>query len=288
MLTTIDRPKKSKSFHSDVREIIDVTWERIVVTPDMARAWLDQNTSNRKVTKGHVDKIARDMKAGNFPFTGDAIRFDSNRVLIDGQHRLLACVKADTPFETLVIYNLQPETQDKLDAGKARNASDILSMTGHHNTLILSGACRLILEERQDKTIGKTQFTTSEILGVLDRHRELPSCVIRCAGKKYPRGLSIPQLATIYYVGKHLLNAPNIADEFLSVIQTGIPMYDGDAAHAYREKIVKDSGGSTALKRTEKWRLFKHAWNLFSVGQPSKLLRGSADVHFEGVKTSLF
>ena len=288
MLTTIDRPKKSKSFHRDDREIIDVTWERIIVTPEMAKAWLDQNTRNRKVTKGHVDKIARDMAAGHYSFTGDAIRFDSDRVLIDGQHRLLACVKAETPFETMVIYGLPPETQDKIDAGKARNASDIMSMLGHHNTVILSGACRLILEEKNEESMNKTKYTTSEILEVISRHRELPSAVIHCSSKRYPRGLSIPQLSTIYYVGKHILNVPRISDEFLAVIQTGIPMYEGDAAHAYREKIVKDTGGATAIKRHEKWRLFKHAWNMFSAGQPAKLLRGSADVHFDGVKPSQF
>ena len=275
MLTTVDRPKKGKSFHTADKEIVDVKWERVVVTPEMAKAWLDQNTRNRKVTKGHVDKLARDMAAGRYAFTGDAIRFDSDRVLIDGQHRLLACVKAETPFETMVIYNLPPETQDKIDAGKARNSSDVMSMLGYHNTLILSGACRLILEERTAVQMNNIKYTTSEILDVLSRHRELPASVITCSSIKYPRGLSIPQLSTIYYVGKHILNVPRIADEFLTVIRTGIPMYEGDAAHAYREKIVKDSGGATALKRREKWRLFKHAWNLFSAGQPAKLLRGA-------------
>ncbi len=280
MLKTLDRPTHHQ--RNDPGKPLKV--ERITVTPEIARAWLDKNTHNRKVTKHHVAKMARDMTKGRFVFTGDPIRFDLNSDLIDGQHRLLACVEADAPFETTVIYNMAPEIQDKIDAGKSRNASDVISMIGHHSAYALTAACRLALEEKSDSPSRVNRhWSTSEILEVLNRHKELPSSVLHCIGQEYPKGISIPQLSLIHFVGCHILGAKKTADAFVHVISTGVPSYNGDPAHAYRERIIKSVTGSSVLKRTEKWRLFKHAWNLFSVGQPTKNLRGSETVTFDGV-----
>lgn len=258
------------------------TNERLLVTPEIAKAWLDQNVSNRKIVKNHVDKLTRDMVSGEFEFTGDPIRFDWNKRLIDGQHRLLACVAADRPFESLVIYNLPPETQKKMDTGRPRLASDMLSLTGLHYATTLSSACRLILTEKNGDTVRSTTYTTTEILGVLDKHKKLPASINAVRTSKIPKGISGAQLAVMHYIASHILNAPNVADQFVEVIKTGIPTYDGDAAHTFRERRIS-SHGTGRESRDNGWRVMKHAWNLFALGKPAKVMRGAADVQIDGL-----
>lgn len=288
MLQTLDRPQKAKSSTkpSAAAKIDD----RVIVTPEIAAAWLDKNDGNRRVSARHVDRLARDMKAGNFAFTGDPIRFDSDSRLIDGQHRLLACVKSGVPFETTVIYNLPPDVQARIDAGKSRSPGDILSMDGHHNTIQLTSAARFILAETAgvDAFSGSANnWTTSEILACIERHKELPASVRHVLGKRLPVGISAGHVAAIHYIGARIINAPKTADSFVEVLHSGVPLYEGDPAHAFREQVVRERGGNSATNRATKLRRLKHAWNLFSARQTRAILRSADGVKFVGLNYKL-
>lgn len=278
MLTTIDKPSKPK-----LKAVAPQgeKMERIIITPEIAAAWLDKNRHNRKAKPTHVAKLARDMAAGRFEFTGDPIRFSAAGDLIDGQHRLLACVKANVPFESLVIYGMAPHIQDKLDSGKPRLANDVLTLHGFHNATHLVGAARLLMGERDNVNSRRAPYTTGDIADCLSKHPMLASVVRDVRLKKLPKGISFSHVACVCYVGAHILGRQTAAAAFLDVMRTGIPSYEGDAAHAYRERILRAGGGTIMLKHEEKWRLMKHAWNLFLANEPAKILRGSADVGFD-------
>lgn len=280
MLKELNRPSLRAKAHQEPKTP-EIREERIVVTPDIAAAWLDRNLNNRRKAGRHIEKMARDMAAGRWLFSGEAIKFDINERLIDGQHRLEACVKSGAPFETLVIYGLSPEAQTVLDSGKSRSAADVISLDGLHHANHLAAAARLIMEEKSlvgEAPLATNVFSTTEVLAVIQRHKELPSVVNHVAAYKYPRGVSVAQIATICYIGKHLMNAPKIANQFAEVMATGVPFYEGDAAHALRERIVKSQGGIMTYRKKDKWKLMKHAWNLFVVQQPAKLFRIQSEV----------
>jgi hypothetical protein len=60
------------------------------------------------------------------------IAFDTNGVLVDGQHRLAAIVEADLPVELTVFTEVGQGAFDVLDTGKRRNAADILAIEGEN------------------------------------------------------------------------------------------------------------------------------------------------------------
>jgi hypothetical protein len=279
MLTTIDKSPKAKTYTVTSRAPLIEQVERILVTPSIAQAWLDKNAKNRKMSSTHVGKLARDMTKGRWEFSGEAIKFDVAGNLVDGQHRLAACVKADVPFETLVVYNLPTEAQAVLDTGKVRSAADVLSLDGMHYANHLAAACRLIASERDGTNVLEgSRYSTPELIDTLQYHKELPSVVNAVAGVRYPKGVSVAHVAALVYVGKHLLNVPLIADKFAEVMANGVPIYDGDAAHALRERIIKASVGPMTFRKSDKWKLMKHAWNLFSAQQPVRLFRVPTEV----------
>ena len=102
MLDLVSRPKKDKS---------SIVPDDVLITPEIAEAWLTQNNNNRPVSAGVIRKYARDMRADKWLFTGDAIRFDKNKNLIDGQHRLMACIAAETPFRTTASSTASSESR---------------------------------------------------------------------------------------------------------------------------------------------------------------------------------
>ena len=81
----------------------------MIVTPEIAANWLQYNTGNRNLSTQSVDKFARLLTEGNFRYNGDAIRFSTDRRLLDAQHRLHGCVKSGVPFESVIAWGIEPE-----------------------------------------------------------------------------------------------------------------------------------------------------------------------------------
>lgn len=251
--------------------------ELITITPDMAAQWLEMNTRNRKPRSGVIEKYARDMKSGRWQVTGDAIRFDSDANLIDGQHRLMACVKSGAPFSTLVIYGLQPDTQDVLDQGATRRAEDVLSLKGWQNVTGLAATARVLMAERDGLSgIKRKTYSTSEVMACIDKH-SIMSRYIPAPGV-LPRGISIAQVGFLRYISAAFFeNGDATQSAMLEVLRTGVPTYQGDPIHAYRERILRMSDDITKINREARWNTFKHAFNLFRKKEPVTHLRFGRD-----------
>ena len=110
--------------------------EIIEVTPRLAETWLENyNVDNRRLKSHIVDKYAYALAAGQWVVNGDAIRFDINNKLIDGQHRLEAVVKSGVSLQQqLIIRNLPVRAFDTIDDGAMRTASDVIQRLGVKNS----------------------------------------------------------------------------------------------------------------------------------------------------------
>lgn len=122
-----------------------VTATVAVVDPSTAQRWLQANKVNRNPRTAKVEQYARDMAAGNWRLTGEAVQFDRDGNLIDGQHRLSAVVLSGATVRLFVVNGLDAETQAVLDSGAARSAGDALGFAGYENTAALAAAARLAL-----------------------------------------------------------------------------------------------------------------------------------------------
>jgi len=117
------------------------------VTPTLAAQWLSTNHSNnRKKSKRLIAQYARDMIAGKWDVTGEAIKFDTTGRLIDGQHRLSAVVEAHKNVRMAVITGLEPKVIHVLDTGKSRTGADALTITGQiENAVHVAALARKII-----------------------------------------------------------------------------------------------------------------------------------------------
>jgi len=268
MLDMLSRPKNG-AMQFDVVEI----------TPSIAESWLTKNSKNRKKNARFVSRFARDMKSGDWQITGDSIKFDKAGNLVDGQHRLSACIESAVSFRSLVVYGLTPGTRDVVDTGKPRTNGDMLAMHGQTNSIALAAALKFLINEKRSYQFS-VPATHSELLDALVRHPNI-NLYIPPAGM-LPKGVSQFLVGYVNYVGQTLLhNKKSRAIAMVDVLKTGRPDYDGDPIHAYRERMIRSIVEKNANRRSINFNTFKHCWNLFAKREPLKslkFLKSSVDI----------
>lgn len=110
------------------------------ITPETARAYLEARPQGydpeMKRSPGETRAIAaygEAMRAGGWIMNGMPIIFDQEGHLVDGESRLLACIEADTPFETLVARNVQSDSLHTIDQHRRRSYTGVLESRGIRN-----------------------------------------------------------------------------------------------------------------------------------------------------------
>jgi len=97
----------------------------ILVTPDYARKLLEKNTDNRNIRVQVVNHLAEVIKNGAWCLTHQGIAISENGVILDGQHRLSAIVKANVAVEMAVSTDVPEEAFKAIDIGITRTLSDM-------------------------------------------------------------------------------------------------------------------------------------------------------------------
>ena len=128
------------------------------ITPSKAQQLLNDTDElgfiNRSLAKSNVDRYARDMQSGKWlRDTGETIKIDTSGAVIDGQNRLHAVIKADTPIEMWVCRGMDRGAFQFLDQGKPRDLQNIMQVEEYPDPRILSVAGKMLW--RPHKTLEK-------------------------------------------------------------------------------------------------------------------------------------
>ena len=128
--------------------------EITTIWPSEAKEILENaNYKNRPISMIAVKKMANDIKNNSFILTHQGIAFDNTGRLIDGQHRLMACVLANLPITILVATGLPASqnvgdgiinTFEVLDSGKNRSVSQMLYLSGMKNSAQLAATAKAV------------------------------------------------------------------------------------------------------------------------------------------------
>ena len=109
-----------------INNISGVKIRQVLVTVELAKLYLAMNTSNRPINKGQVKLLSRQMTAGKFKLTTDAIGVSSTGRLVNGQHRLAAVVDSGVACLMLVAEGLEDDSYEYTDRGTPRKISDAM------------------------------------------------------------------------------------------------------------------------------------------------------------------
>ena len=78
------------------------------ITPEQAASYLENNAKHRPIKQKKVDAYVSEMVNGQWQLNGKSIIFDSNGRLMNGQHRLSACVQSGVTLRILVGRGVDP------------------------------------------------------------------------------------------------------------------------------------------------------------------------------------
>lgn len=101
-----------------------------LITPEAAQKYLSRNTHNYRPVRQHVvAAYADDMKSGKWERNGEAIVFDRDGVLKDGQHRLMAIAQSGLPQTMVIVEDVEPDVEI-YDIGVKRSSGQIAMASG--------------------------------------------------------------------------------------------------------------------------------------------------------------
>jgi hypothetical protein len=101
----------------------------LLVTPEMAEQWLKLNNGNRRLRRWWAEALAAAMRRGEWLPTHQGIAFAESGHLIDGQHRLVAIIKAGIAQQMLVVHGVPDSAFSVLDIGAKRSISDTTGLS---------------------------------------------------------------------------------------------------------------------------------------------------------------
>jgi len=120
------------------------------VSPELAEYILQQfNTTgtgkpgNRPKRANNIGRFADDMRDDCWGLTGETLIFSRPPVrLIDGQHRLAACVSAGVGFKTFIVFGIDYGEFTKINTGAKKTNADALAMRGVEDPSVVAAAIR--------------------------------------------------------------------------------------------------------------------------------------------------
>lgn len=243
---------------------------RVTITPEKAQELLNNNPKNRNLSKPLARKYASDMKDGLWQYNGDAIRVSKTGELLDGQHRLQACVYAGMPFEAELIEGLSETVLPTIDAGRRRSASDALHIMAGGSAQTNAGiaaSARQVLNYVCGFAPNMAQSTPA-IVRLLTRYPDIGESYrlgSRCKGILTPG-----PLGAVLFLGTRAQGFEKRALAFVDGVATGKDLSDGDPRLAVREAFINRRTTAPGARLPELIWCFiatARAWNAWATQQ---------------------
>ena len=244
------------------------------ITPSMAFGWLEGNTHNRPLRQVHVQRLARDMKAGRWRLTHQGIAFDTTGLLIDGQHRLCAVIEADMTVKMRVFFNEPPENRHALDIGERRSNLHVMTITGQVGdvTIGLLATLRAFLA---GTVTTLNRLTPGEEAEQLTEHREAIEFAMTHLGSAVHRGLVTAQSRAVVARAYYSADLSRLA-HFCDVLRSGMPSDEGDAIIlSLRDFLIQTHAAKNEAARRVRYAKTEWALAAFLAGRVPKRLIGS-------------
>ncbi len=215
-----------------------VTCGVATITPEMAQGWLENhNGKNRKLRqKSTWQRYINDMVNGDWLLTGESIIFDEDGTLVNGQHRLHACVAANRNFDSVVVYGVDPTVAFlAIDQGIGRTSDDYLFITYHDHpdpaerldkfeAKRLSSAAKAYMEIKR-RSFGH-KYSTAEVRDTLEAH-PIAKELVKEFKDRFPTSDAVVLGCAMHF--SELEDSEDDLYEFLTRLQTqevesGIPL----------------------------------------------------------------
>lgn len=238
------------------------------VTPEQAEAWLGRNDKNRNLRPSVVERYGRDMEGGAWRLDGQTIKFTEEGRLIDGQHRLAACILTGASFPTAVAWGVDPGSMETIDTGLARKLGDLLRLRDETDVFSLASAIRCGWTWDTGGYVQNTKRkpTNFEALQWLDANPGIRDMVRRTHKIRDMLRCSTGVVAAFALRAGEAV--PEEIDAFLNAIYDGAELASGDPRLTLRNFYLRaHARAHVRIDERAQMGAFIKAWNAWLRGQ---------------------
>lgn len=252
--------------------------QKKLITPAKAVELLQSNVKNRRPKNPVVLKYAKEMASGKWKEdTFELIKISKSGIILDGQHRLMAVVKSNTPTYFHVVDGLEDSIFDVLDTGSTRNASDVFKINQiKYSTTIPSiiSFYDLLTENRRHKaTQVNTRKSNADLLSEYELNPDKWDDIARESHTLYAQ---FGKILSTAFIGGFLAFFRDIshddANSFMSQLCSGKNI-ENDSINMLRMKLVNEKVSVHKLSTSTKQAYIIKTWNLFRSKQVLKFLK---------------
>jgi hypothetical protein len=254
------------------------------ITPSDATYLLEnRNPRNRGLRRRDSANQSRDVGMDNWEINGETVKFDWNGDVLDGQHRLDACRRANKPINTLVVTGLSPEVQATVDIGSRRTHADRLTIAGETNAVALASIARRVWAWNEGDLSFASNFapTPAEMAKLIEDHPEIRVSTT-IAVETYSAWPHIPKavIGATHYVLADI--DEDAARLFFQKLRTGAGLEVGHPIHTLREQAARLSkvtgeNGRQKAPTFPRWVAYVfRAWNAYVEGRSMSIIRQPA------------
>ena len=280
--------RSTRSFVNKCKSEDELIAEFIEISPTMATEFLKHNKRNRPVRESRVGRYAELMKDDDWLPSPDAIAFDYNGNLINGQHRLKGIKQSGTTKTCLVAFNLPPDAIKIADVGIKRSPSDVLAIEGFKRPHELGATIRLVILWLNNQLDRCNEYSLVENYSIVNAAEQCTPRIQRSID--YVEGfksglLRVPFPRSLMMFG-HFVYAPTYgrrADSFVKRLATGTNIQDWEDVYneegavspvkMLRDKMAQSARTTGKMGRVRKLSYMIQAMNWYCKEEQHNRLR---------------
>lgn len=240
-----------------------VTTETVQITPALAAKWLQQRGHNRPICTANVNRLADEIEKGDWCLNGEPIIFADTGLLLDGQHRLSAVIKAKQSITCLVVSGVQEQAWGSINSGMKRTAGHVLGANGEKSASMLAASLSWVVKYDDGNITRGRGVTSLDILRALDRHPEIRDSIVfaRLAEK-----VLYPGLGTYCHWRMARIDA-DAAAEFFHKLSTGSNLAPKHPVLLLRDRLREMRSFRYRTATIDILCLVTRAWNAYINGK---------------------
>ncbi len=207
--------------------------------------------------------------------TGETIGFNEEGVLVDGFHRLMGVVKADTAVKMLVVTGIKPEAAAVMDSGLTRSMADAISVTAQlpGYAAQIAATAKMILGWEQDIVHSNSSMTTKisriDIVNFAeDNGEKIIDCIQRGENAKHAIGGSTTSWSAFLYRVSGPEYDQALVNSFMDGIVSGAGLQMGDPRLACRNWFITSKltrrRNSPGITKELALQIIVRAWNFYA------------------------
>lgn len=254
------------------------------ISPKLAEHMLSYNDRNRPLSAGVVREYSRQMQDRLWRYTRVPVIFSNKGRLIDGQHRLTACMESGVPLKADVAFGADDESFYCIDVGKKRTSADIFSINGVKDAPLMAAATAWVYNYDTQGNLRRRGASDNRLTSfeLYEAYCNLPGLHDSAwSGRLVAKSKIAPPslVCALHYICAR--KCRRAADDFFRKVGEGIGFSDkNDPAFKLHKQLIENALNNEKLTYPTIAAMFLKTWNASRGGRPIRKVDFQPDERF--------